>query len=915
MSPVYRFGPFELDPTEHRLLAHGQPVALTRRTFDTLLHLVRQHGRLVTRDELLAAVWGETIVEESNLHWTVSILRRALAEHSPEPWIETVRGVGYRFAATVTVDGPDSSPPEAGAPEATHGVPTSTPRRRSTAHAVRRFGWPLAILPVALIAWLTLVSPPWAPGHRPVVAVLDFRNLAPGAETDWLGTALTGLVSAELEAVRQLRAVPAARLAEMRRDLALEPTVELSTETRERIRRYLACDRLVVGSYLRIEGAERPLRLEVKLLDARSGETLARGSRTGQEEDLFVLAAGVADALRPALGLDRVGARAAYRMPLDPQARRFYAEGLELARRAEDSLAVLRLVAACEAEPEFALAWLELSKSYDRLGQLKLAGEAAAKARQNSAGLPDLSRLEIEANALRQERQWPEAITLYRRLWQESGDDPERGLELAWVQCSARQGAEALATLALLRKTRSTQDPRFDWVEAEAQRVDEHFSEVRAASRRTLVLARQQGAVELKTRAMLRWVDAQLRLEGPAGLETSGLLLESIRQNLEILSNPLLEAQSASLLGSIYRRLSRPAEALDAFERAAAIFRAQGARRFLGAALANVAAGSLDVGDLGASERRLREAVATCDEFSEADCRERFLNPLASNLLHRGQLGEARQLLAESETRHRQTGNINRVAEARSWVEDLEAWEGRLDAAVAVAREVLALRIEAGATMRIGWAHADLGHFLLYSGQSAEAENELRAGLQIALQQKAPDLEASARGYLALAALARGDFAAAEAESAAAYRQMPAPAQPITSFPIWLARCRVLLASQRLTEAETLISQGLGLAAKGGFVAFELEGRLLRVELARARGKVEEAQQRARELAAEARVKGFEWLAQRAEASGQGTAMERSPRPPATVRRESRAAPAVWSGSSEAMTRRTATILATTVEP
>ena len=96
MPDPYRFGPFELDAVEHTLLAQGRPVALTGRAFDTLLYLVRHPGRLVTRDELIGAVWGDTIVEEGNLHWTISVVRRALAQESPETWIETARGLGYR---------------------------------------------------------------------------------------------------------------------------------------------------------------------------------------------------------------------------------------------------------------------------------------------------------------------------------------------------------------------------------------------------------------------------------------------------------------------------------------------------------------------------------------------------------------------------------------------------------------------------------------------------------------------------------------------------------------------------------------------------------------------------------------------------------------------------------------------------
>ena len=103
MSRRYLFGPFELDAAEHSLHAAGRPVVLTHRSFDTLLYLLRNPGRLVKREELIAAVWADTVVEEGNLHWTISAVRKALAQESAESYIETVRGLGYRFVAAVEV--------------------------------------------------------------------------------------------------------------------------------------------------------------------------------------------------------------------------------------------------------------------------------------------------------------------------------------------------------------------------------------------------------------------------------------------------------------------------------------------------------------------------------------------------------------------------------------------------------------------------------------------------------------------------------------------------------------------------------------------------------------------------------------------------------------------------------------------
>jgi DNA-binding winged helix-turn-helix (wHTH) protein len=105
------FGPFVLDPAEHRLQRHGVPVLLTPRTFALLLALVESAGHLVTKEALLQRVWPGTVVEEANLSVQVSRLRRLLADSADgTQYVETVPKFGYRFVVPVQVVGPDSSP-------------------------------------------------------------------------------------------------------------------------------------------------------------------------------------------------------------------------------------------------------------------------------------------------------------------------------------------------------------------------------------------------------------------------------------------------------------------------------------------------------------------------------------------------------------------------------------------------------------------------------------------------------------------------------------------------------------------------------------------------------------------------------------------------------------------------------------
>ena len=75
---IYEFGTFVLYPQERILLAADRPVHLSDKVFDTLLLLIENNGRLLTKDEMMSALWQESFVEESNLAKNVSRLRKIL---------------------------------------------------------------------------------------------------------------------------------------------------------------------------------------------------------------------------------------------------------------------------------------------------------------------------------------------------------------------------------------------------------------------------------------------------------------------------------------------------------------------------------------------------------------------------------------------------------------------------------------------------------------------------------------------------------------------------------------------------------------------------------------------------------------------------------------------------------------------
>src|SRR5262245_32236236 len=101
-KPIYEFGHYRLDAAERLLWQDGAVVPLQPKVFDLLLVLVERHGRLLEKDELMKAVWPDTIVEEVNLANNISILRKVFGDGgNGQQFIETAPKRGYRFVANV----------------------------------------------------------------------------------------------------------------------------------------------------------------------------------------------------------------------------------------------------------------------------------------------------------------------------------------------------------------------------------------------------------------------------------------------------------------------------------------------------------------------------------------------------------------------------------------------------------------------------------------------------------------------------------------------------------------------------------------------------------------------------------------------------------------------------------------------
>jgi eukaryotic-like serine/threonine-protein kinase len=146
-SSIFEFDRFRVDSGRRRLMDQsGESILLTPRLFDTLLFMVEHPNIVLSKDELMRAIWPDTEVAENNLNQAVSSLRKALGESQGAPqFIVTVPGHGYRFAATVREISPTVADPES----ISLPLPGTAPRADSTG---RRQRLPATALAVALLA-------------------------------------------------------------------------------------------------------------------------------------------------------------------------------------------------------------------------------------------------------------------------------------------------------------------------------------------------------------------------------------------------------------------------------------------------------------------------------------------------------------------------------------------------------------------------------------------------------------------------------------------------------------------------------------------------------------------------------------------------------------------------------------------
>jgi TolB-like protein/DNA-binding winged helix-turn-helix (wHTH) protein len=373
MSHLYRFGRFALDSRKRALSRADSPVSLTPKAFDVLLFLAQNPNRLVTREELLQAVWGDTFVEEGNLTQHISLLRKALGDNSEDTrLIVTIARKGYQFAMDVTVDeAPDTAkqtPVQVPTAPSSRGDPQPIPTSPADDAAPRaRRHWrnaaTLAALTVVLAAgtytsWRHFSRTPPPPSHKIMLGVLPFENLTGDPDKEYLADGLTE------ETISQLGRLNPEQLGVIARTSVMG--YKHKDERLDQIGRDLSVEYVLENS-LRESGNH--IRLTAQLIQVKDQTHLWSQDYDYSVKDIISIEDDVAKALaneiRVRLTSQQQSESPQPRTP-SPEAYDAYLHGYYFFERNTDKdtdMAAKYFERATQLDPSYALAWVWLSRT------------------------------------------------------------------------------------------------------------------------------------------------------------------------------------------------------------------------------------------------------------------------------------------------------------------------------------------------------------------------------------------------------------------------------------------------------------------------------------------------------------------------------------------------------------------------
>jgi eukaryotic-like serine/threonine-protein kinase len=753
--------------------------------------------------------------------------------------------------------------------QAIEGEPVAPGRRQRQRLRRRR-----AAAAAALVALLGGAALLWQP-ERPVteanavqakpgpqrrsVALVGFKNLAARPEAAWLSTALAEMLGSELAAGETFRLIPGENVTRMKLELGLPESDTYAPETLRQIRRNLAADLVVVGSYLALgEGSGSQLRLDLRVQETQAGETLAVVSETGTETGLLELLSRTGAELRHKLGIealtDAEEQELRVAMPASAEAARLYAQGLERLRHFDALAARDRLQQAIAVEPRHPLLHAALAEAWSRLGYDEQVRRAAWQAFDLSEGLPRRERLLVEGRYREAAREWDKAILNYQTLFNFYPDNLELGLRLASAQVSAARGAAALETVGQLRRLPAPQrdDVRIDLTEAQAAGVLSDLPRQVEAAGRAAEKGRRQEAWLLVAEARLVAGWAYTRLVKPSDAEAAfdeaqglfagagdqggkaralsglGYVLRLFDRDRERSQSVYAEALQISReigderavastlrgLALLLREEKKPQEARRVNDEALAIFRRIGDRSGMAWATTTIAYDLVEDAKLEAALDQFEAAIGLFREVGEKNGIANALRWTSNIYLKQGDIDRVVQTLDEIAEIQHETGNERGALEAMSTAAVRLAEAGRLDEAKSRFAEAARRAAEANELRACGFALVGLGDVLSIQGDLVAARKSYDEALQ-----RAGDLtdesakgsgEALVRAALGELAFLQGNLTEARLQAEQAL-QLKAPAGKPSSDLMRAHRLKAMLELEagNAEQVETLARQGL----------------------------------------------------------------------------------------------------------